>query len=185
VTVGLFGGAFDPPHRGHVELVRRAKDALGLDHVVVLVSAAPGHKRVETPAAARFELAQAAFPEDEIVLDRHGRTVDALREHPEWEGSVFLIGADEFCDFLTWKEPEEVLRRVRLAVATRPGFPQERLDPVLAQLSHPERVSFFEIEPTPVASRYLRSRLEDGEDVSAEIPAAVVEIIRRDGLYET
>jgi len=148
VTVGLFGGAFDPPHRGHVELVRRAKDALGLDHVVVLVSAAPGHKRVETPAAARFELAQAAFPEDEIVLDRHGRTVDALREHPEWEGSVFLIGADEFCDFLSLKEPNLVLELARLGVATRPGFPREALDTVLAQLARPDRVVFLDIETT-------------------------------------
>jgi nicotinate-nucleotide adenylyltransferase len=183
VTLGLFGGAFDPPHRGHVELVTRAKETLGLDRVVVLVSAVPGHKRVATPAAARLELARAAFPEDEVVLDGHGRTVDALREHPDWEGAVFLIGADEFCDFLTWKEPEEVLRRVRLAVATRPGFPQKRLDAVLARLSDPERVTFFEIEPIPVASRDLRSRLEDGEDVSGQIPPAVAEIIRREGLY--
>jgi nicotinate-nucleotide adenylyltransferase len=167
-----------------VELVRRAKAALGLDHVVVLVSAAPGHKRVATPAAARLELARAAFPEDEVVLDGHGRTVDTLREHPEWEGAVFLIGADEFCDFLAWKEPEEVLRRVRLGVATRHGFPQERLDTVLARLSHPERVSYFEIEPTPVASRDLRSRLEEGADVSAEVPPAVAALIAREGRYE-
>jgi nicotinate-nucleotide adenylyltransferase len=185
VTLGLFGGAFDPPHRGHVALVKRAKAVFGLEHVVVLVSAAPGHKRVETPAAARLQLAQAAFPEDEVVVDGHGRTIDTLREHPEWDGAVFLIGADEFCDFLSWKEPEEVLSRVRLAVATRPGFPQERLEAVLAQLSRPERVTFFEIEPTAAASRDLRSRLEDGEDVRTEVPPAVAEIIGREGLYGT
>ena len=183
MTLGIFGGSFDPPHRGHVELVRRAKEELGLERVIVLVSAAPGHKHVETPADVRLRLARAAFPDDEVVLDEHARTVDTLRAHPEWEDPVFLIGADEFCDFPSWKEPDEVLRRTRLAVATRPGFPRERLDSVLAQLDQPERVRFFEIEPMPVASRGLRARLAAGEDVSGEVPPAVAEILAREGLY--
>ena len=180
---GLYGGAFDPPHRGHVELARAAKERLGLDRLVVLVAADPGHKPVETPAAARLALAQAAFPGDEVVLDEHPRTIDALRAHPEWDGAVFLLGADQFGDFPAWKEPEEVLRRVRLAVATRPGFPEERLQAVLAQLEQPERVSFFEIEPVPLASSELRERLGRGEDVDGDVPSAVTEIIRRDRLY--
>src|SRR5206468_5266650 len=84
MTLGLYGGAFDPPHNGHVALVQAAKDALGLDRVIVLVVADPGHKRVETPAEVRLELARAAFPDDEVVLDEHARTVDMLRAHPEW-----------------------------------------------------------------------------------------------------
>ena len=183
MNVGLYGGSFDPPHRGHVELARRAKEELGLDRLVVLVSADPGHKHVDTPADVRLRLAGAAFPNDEVVLDEHARTVDMLRAHPEWEDALFLIGADEFSDFLAWQEPDEVLRRTRVAVATRPGFPRERLDAVLAQLEHPERVRFFEIEPTPVASRDLRARLAAGEDVGDEVPPAVAQILGREGLY--
>jgi nicotinate-nucleotide adenylyltransferase len=181
--VGIFGGAFDPPHRGHVELARRAKQELGLGRLVILVAAHPGHKRVETPAAIRLRLARAAFPDDEVVLDDHARTVDALRAHPEWHDPLFLIGADEFCDFLSWKEPQEVLRLARLAVATRPGFSRERLDSVLSRLEHPERVQFFEIEPTPVASRELRERLEAGAAIEEDIPHATAEIIRAERLY--
>jgi nicotinate-nucleotide adenylyltransferase len=182
-SVGVFGGAFDPPHRGHVELARRAKEALALDRLVVLVAARPGHKPVVTPAATRLRLARAAFPDDEVVLDEHARTVDALRAHPEWADPVFLIGADEFCDFLAWKEPQEVLRLARLAVATRPGFPRARLDSVLARLEHPERVQFFAIEPTPVASRDLRRRLETGAEIEGDIPHEAAAIIRSEKLY--
>jgi nicotinate-nucleotide adenylyltransferase len=181
--IGLYGGSFDPPHRGHVELARRAKDELGLDELVVLVSADPGHKDVETPADVRLRLAQAAFPDDEVVLDEHPRTIDMLRAHPDWHDPVFLIGADEFSDFLSWKAPNEILGLARLAVATRPGFPRRRLDRVLAKLEHPERVAFFEIEPLPVASRELRARLEAGEDVAAELPPAVAEVLAREALY--
>jgi nicotinate-nucleotide adenylyltransferase len=181
--LGLFGGAFDPPHRGHVELGRAAKRALGLDRLVVLVAADPGHKRVETPAAVRVALARAAFPDDEVRLDEYARTVDLLREHLEWDGAVLVIGADQFADFLDWKEPDEVLRRVCLAVATRPGYRQEELRAVLDRLDQPDRVEFFELEPIPLASTELRDRLARGEDVGADVPSAAADIIRRDGLY--
>ena len=181
--IGLFGGSFDPPHRGHVELARRAKEELGLDRLLVLVASGPGHKHVETPADVRLRLARAAFPDDDVLLDEHARTIDTLRAHPDWSDPIFLIGADEFADFLSWKEPEEVLRRARLAVATRPGFPRETLQAVLERLERPERVLFFEIEPTPVASRELRARLALGEDVGDEVPSAVGETIRSGGFY--
>jgi nicotinate-nucleotide adenylyltransferase len=181
--VGLYGGSFDPPHRGHVELAHRAKEELGLERLIVLVSADPGHKHVETPADVRLRLAEAAFPADEVLLDTEARTVDTLRAHPEWRDPVFLIGADEFCDFLSWKDPDGVLRLTRLAVATRPGFRRERLEAVLEKLEQPGRVLFFEIEPLPISSRDLRSRLAEGQDVSAELPQAVAEIVAAERLY--
>ena len=180
---GLFGGAFDPPHNGHVRLVQAAQRALGLETVDVLVSEAAAHKLVETPAATRLALARAAFPSHRVLLDAHPRTVDLLRDHPEWHEATFLLGADEFCAFPAWKEPDEVLRLVRLGVATRPGYPPSRLDAVLRLLKRPERVSFFELEPLPIASRELRGRLDRGEDVREFVPAPVWETIERDGLY--
>jgi nicotinate-nucleotide adenylyltransferase len=182
-VIGLFGGAFDPPHNGHVEVARAAKETFGLARLVVLVAAAPGHKRVETPASLRLEMARAAFPEDDVVPDEHARTIDTLRAHPEWSDSLFLIGADQFCAFLAWKEPNEVLARTRLAVATRPGYPRDRLEAVLERLERPDRVVFFEIEPLPIASRELRARLAAGDRIGDLVPAPVCRVIEREGLY--
>jgi nicotinate-nucleotide adenylyltransferase len=173
-VTGLFGGAFDPPHNGHVALLRGAREELGVDDVLVIVTADPGHKPVDTPASVRAELARAAFPGEQVLLDDHPRTVDMLRAHPEWEGATFLLGADEYAHFPSWKEPEEVLRLVRVAVGTRPGFPLPPHDP---------RVTFFEIAPWPISSTELRERLDRGEDVSELVPPAVWELIERDGLY--
>jgi nicotinate-nucleotide adenylyltransferase len=178
MNVGLYGGAFDPPHRGHVQLARCAKELLGIPRLHVLVTARPGHKDVATPAEVRLELTRAAFPDDDVVLDEHARSVDLLRDHPEWQDAWFLLGADEFQDFPSWKEPDEVLERVRVAVGTRPGFPRGRLEAVLERLEQPERVLLFDMDPAPVASRELRRELVD-----ADVPAAVAEIIRARGLY--
>jgi len=181
--IGLFGGAFDPPHNGHVALVDAARAAFELSEVVVLVAETPGHKRIQTPVERRVELAHAAFPRERVLLDEHARTVDALRAHPEWEGAIFLLGADQFAALPRWKEPAELLRRVRVGVAARPGYPRRRLEDVLGELSAPERVSFFDLEPMPIASRELRARLDAGEDVREFVPGAVWDVIERAGLY--
>src|SRR4051812_27173607 len=179
----LLGGTFNPPHNGHVALAHAAERQFGSD-VVVLVAARPGHKDVPVDGETRLELARAAFPDHEVELDPHPRTVDLLRTE-RWADPLFVIGADEFCEFLTWKEPEGVIARARLAVATRPGYPRDRLERVLEQLSTPERVQFFEIEPLPISSRDLRERVARGEPIDDFVPAAVAELIDALRLYRS
>jgi nicotinate-nucleotide adenylyltransferase len=179
---GLFGGAFDPPHSGHVALASAAKARFGLQRLVVLVSERPGHKDVHLPAQTRLELARAAFPDDDVRLDPHPRTIDLLRGET-FEDPLVLIGADEFCDFLTWKEPEAVLELARVAVGTRPGFPRDLIDTVLRALERPERVVFFETEPNPAASRALRALAAAGEPLAGLVPPAVERLIEERGLY--
>ena len=182
MSLALFGGAFDPPHAGHVEVVRAAKEHFRLSRVTILVTENPGHKPTHLPAQTRLELARAAFPDDDVRLDPYPRTIDLLRAEP-FDDPLFVVGADEFCDFLSWKEPDAVLERARLAVATRPGYPRDRLAFVLARLQRPERVLFFEIEPKPVASRELRERAAAGASLAGVVPDAVAALIRDRGLY--
>ena len=180
--IALLGGTFDPPHNGHVGLARAVADQFAPERLVILVAARPAHKDVELDADTRLLLAQAAFPGQEVVLDEHERTVDTL-EHGPWRDALFVIGADEFCDFLTWKDPNGVLGQARLAVATRPGYPPERLDAVLERLEHPERVLFFDIEPVPISSRDLRERVARGKPIGDLVPPAVAELVSRLRLY--
>jgi nicotinate-nucleotide adenylyltransferase len=178
----LFGGMFDPPHNGHVGLAAAACEQLGLGELVVLVVADPGHREVTCPVETRLELARAAFPDARVEREDHARTVDSVRDG-RFGDAVFLVGADEFADFLSWKEPHELLRHVRLGVAMRPGLPRERLDAVLAQLEDPSRVLFFENEPLPVSSTAIRERAGRGEPVDGLVPPAVARLIQDHGLY--
>jgi len=178
----LFGGAFDPPHVGHAAVVRAAKARFQPDRLVVLVAENPGHKGVHLPADVRLELARAAFPGEEVLLDPHPRTIELLRAEA-YDDPVFVIGADEFADFLSWKEPDSVLERARLAVATRPGYPPDRLDAVLEELDQPERVIFFDIEPNPATSRDIRGLAAAGAPLTGLVPEGVDELIRSRGLY--
>jgi nicotinate-nucleotide adenylyltransferase len=181
----LFGGAFDPPHNGHVALAETALDHFHLERLVVLVVVDPGHRSVELDFETRFALARLAFselPRTEVVPEEHAYTVDAVGGDRFGE-AIFLVGADEFATFLSWKDPNGVLEHVRLGVATRPGHDRESLEPVLTQLERPDRVEFFDIPPVPVSARDLRRRLARGEPIEGLVPEAVAREIAARGLY--
>jgi nicotinate-nucleotide adenylyltransferase len=178
----LYGGAFDPPHLGHVAVADAARERFGADRLVILLSERPAHRTVHASVEDRLDLARAAFPRDEVRLDPYARTVELLRAE-RFDDPVFVIGADQFQDFLAWSEPEEVLERTRLAVATRPGFPRQELDAALARLGRPERVLFFEIEPNPAASTDVRALTAAGEPLDGLVPPDVACLIEERALY--
>ena len=176
VTV-LYGGAFDPPHVGHVAVADAARERFGVERLVILVSERPAHRETQASAEDRLALARAAFPRDDVRLDPYPRTVELLRAE-SFDDPVFVVGADQFAGFLAWAEPDEVLERAMLAVATRPGFPRAELDAVLVRLARPDRVVFLGIDPNPAASTDIRAgSFPDG------VPPAVAELIAERELY--
>jgi nicotinate-nucleotide adenylyltransferase len=185
VALGILGGVFDPPHNGHVALARAAVRELRLDELLVLVVADPGHKRAATPAETRLELARIAFAdvvEARVELDRHARTVDSLEERGLAMDTFFVLGADELASFESWKTPRRVLELVRLAVAMRPGTPRDAVDAVRRRLG-PDRIVEFELEPLPISSSEIRTRVREGQAIDALVPRGVAEAIARYGLY--
>jgi nicotinate-nucleotide adenylyltransferase len=179
-VIGLFGGAFNPPHHGHLELARRGLEEFDLDRLEVLVSGDPAHKEVACPVEVRVALAELAFADVEravVRADPHRYTVDLLRaERPR--DAIFLMGADQYRDFPTWKEPDAILELVQLGVATRAGVERPPLAP-----GHEGRVRFFAIDSPPISSRELRAALARGEAVDGLVPPAVAQEIARRGLY--
>jgi len=193
VTVGLLGGTFDPPHVGHVALARAALAELGLERLVVVVVGEAPHKRVETEAETRFRLAEAAFarlPNVEVSrheLERAGPsyTADTARWAAKRFGDpIFLVGADEFADFLSWREPDTILELARVAVATRPGNDPERLAAVRARLARPERVLELPFEPLAVSSSDIRARVARDAPIDDLVPEPVARLIAELGLYQ-
>ena len=176
VTV-LYGGAFDPPHVGHVAVADAARERFGVERLVILVSERPAHRATQASAGDRLALARAAFPRDDVRLDPYPRTVELLRAE-RFDDPVLVVGADQFAGFLAWAEPDEVLERATLAVATRPGFPREELEAVLAHLAQPDRVVFLDIDPNPAAATDIRAG-----SYPDDVPPAVARLIEERELY--
>lgn len=187
--LGIFGGTFDPIHRGHVELANAVRVSLDLDRMLVVVANHPWQKqdRPVTPAEDRFAMVAAALADQpgleasRLELDRGGPsyTVDTVRqlraEDPDAELFV-VVGADVVNTLDTWHHPEKLREMVTLAVVDRPGA------------AHPDPPSGWRsvrvaVRPVAVSSTDLRFALEAGETVTGLIPDAVIRCISDRGLY--
>jgi len=176
-VIGLLGGSFDPPHNGHVALADAAVGQLPIDRLVVLVAERPGHREPPTvDADTRLKLARAAFPDADVELEAHPFTVDAVRGS-RFDDAVFILGADQAGAFGTWKEPEEVLKHVKLGVGTRAGYPQPDLN------RFGDRVLRFELDSPDISSSEVRRRVAAGETIDDLVPPAVARLIEELELY--
>lgn len=171
---GILGGTFDPPHNGHVALAEAARSQLPIDQLEIWVEERPGHRGVFADPQTRLKLAQTAFPAFDVRLNPHPFTVDAVRDGEE---ALFVVGADQAAEFHRWKDPEEVLERVKLAVGTRGGFEM----PDLSRWG--DRVVPFELASPEVSSSEVRERVAAGETIDDLVPPAVARLIEELGLY--
>lgn len=189
--VGVFGGAFDPPHLGHVAVARAAAEGASLDRVLWVPAAVPPHKqgRVFAPADARRRMVEAAIrdqPDFEVCdleLERGGvsYTVDTLRAlrsvAPDWR--LFLIvGADLLPQFPSWKAPEEILELAVLVTAARGSTA-----PVHAAGEMELRPQVVPMPRVDVSSSEARKRVAEKKSHSTMLPSQVTSIIESEGLY--
>lgn len=199
MKLGLFGGSFDPIHRGHVEPVQEARRVLGLDRVLYLPTAKPPHKlrRALAPPYARYAMVEMALLEEEglyaspheLTLDRPTYTIETLehfrREMPEVDLHL-LIGGDSFANLDQWVRWQDMVRTARLVVLTRPGWDLESalLSPEVRALAQSERVCFLSQPPVDLSSTGLRELLARGEAIPpGSMADPVVRFVQKYGLY--
>jgi nicotinate-nucleotide adenylyltransferase len=198
-SLGILGGTFDPIHHGHLAIAEDAREALGLERVLLIPAATPPHKpgRPVTPAADRLamlELAIAgnpAFVVSRVELDRGGRsyTVDTLEALHAERGTGaaepwFILSAEALAEFSTWRRPDRILELCRLAVVPRSGH--EPLDVAWVTANLPGRASRVRFLPgplLPISGSVVRRRAAAGRSVRYLVPDAVARYIAEHRLY--
>lgn len=180
MRVGLFGGSFDPVHRGHVEAARAARRELGLDRVLFLPTAQPPHKpgRRFAPALARYAMVELALLDERELLVSTVEltpgqpayaieTRERFRAEAPREEHVLLLGADSLAELHTWRRWEEIVATTELGVLARPGFEREslarRLAPALATALAGARLRWVEATAHPASATEIRRRLAAGQ----------------------
>lgn len=190
--LGLLGGTFDPPHRGHLAAAIAVREALGLDRVDLLVANDPWQKSGErevTPAAVRLQMVQAlvdgieGIGVDDREVHRGGPTytVETLEELAlEQPGmDVFLIvGQDTANRIHTWHRHEDLLGLSTLVIVNRDENSQH-VPTALADA----RVQFVTMPLVDVSSTSIRAAVAEGADVSTMTSPVVAALVRANGLY--
>ena len=196
MRVGILGGAFNPPHVGHLVCAQEAVVQLELEKVVFMpVGEAPHRELQDDPGAeARLEMVELAMGDDarfatsRAELDRPGPsyTADTLRDlrakAPDDE--LFLIlGGDQAAALPGWHEPEEVLSLATVAVVERTNWSRNAIGIKVGRLKGAERIRYLDMPLMQVSSSAIRRRVAAGLPIRYLVPDKVANHIGANGLY--
>jgi len=196
--IGIYGGAFNPPHLGHLAAARAAVDALGLNCLLLVPSALSPHKseppgtpspehRYNMTALMAKGISNAKPSRAEIERGGVSYTADTLAAVRECEGDGELwlvVGADMFLSMHTWARPAEIFRLASVAALARVDGQREELERQADKLSRSlgALTRIVEHEPVEVSSSGLRAALKTGGGREL-LPPGVWEYIAEHGLY--
>jgi nicotinate-nucleotide adenylyltransferase len=189
--IGIFGGTFDPPHKGHIAIAEQAMKQLGLDCVYFIPAYIPPHKQQHSSTTVQHRLnmmklavsGRKEFKVSTIELRRRGisYTVDTLtvfkKRYPKAQ-LVLIIGADNLLQFNSWKSPKTILQLASLAVYKRKGFhlplKESTIDFIL-----------LKGQMLLVSSTAIRNKIERGLAIPALVQNSVALYIKQHSLYLT
>lgn len=196
--IAMFGGTFNPVHKGHIRLARALADGVGADRVIWVPAAVPPHKKPADLAdgADRLAMCRLACEEDprfivsdqELVRPGESYTVYTLRELKESypaDERILFMGSDMFLTVQDWYLAGEIFSLATLAAAARHAGEKECLtahQKILAALGAKTAVI-----PAPVydiSSSQVRQMIKCGQDAGEYLPLTVWEYIRQNKLYQ-
>ncbi|HZN90785.1 MAG TPA: nicotinate-nucleotide adenylyltransferase [Thermoleophilaceae bacterium] len=198
MRVGIFGGAFNPPHIGHLVCAQEALLQLQLDQVLFVPTGEPPHRDLEDDPGAevRLEMVELAIAGDSrfavsrAEIDRDGpsytaETLAAMTE-AEPDNELFLIlGGDQAAALPDWHEPEQVLERATIAAVERVNWSRHAIAIKIARLRGSDAVRYLDMPLIQVSSSAVRRRARQGKPIRYFVPDEVMSLIGSKGLYGT
>jgi len=187
MKIGILGGTFNPVHTGHLILAEEAREKLGLDKIIFVPTYLAPHKDNTDVAAAqdRFNMIRLAikgnryFTVSDVEIKRDGfsYTIDTIREfkklYPNDE-LYFITGSDLLKYLDAWKDLADIIKMVKFIVATRPGYPLEKI---------PAYISTVAIRAVDISAFEIRNCIKEKKSFRYLVPEAVLRYIVKKNLY--
>jgi nicotinate-nucleotide adenylyltransferase len=200
MRIALFGGTFDPPHRGHLAIARAAADALELASVLFApVGLQPLKENLTATSFAdrlamvqlacqadpRFQASSVDAPREDGLPNYTVETLAELRSLMPSATIFNLVGADSFLSLRSWREPQRLLELAEWIVVSRPGSPLNDLSRLRLTEVEFKRIHLIETVHEEVSATDLRRRLAAGEECDDLIPTQVAKCIHNHSLYRS
>lgn len=197
IKVGIFGGAFNPFHNGHLNLCLQCQSALGLNKVILVPTYISPHKDVKTNVSFehRYNMVKLAvdrfsnFSVSDIEYKRGGTsytydTIVSLKEIMPDAVFYLIIGSDMFHIFHKWYKYDALLELVTLVVGARNENEYEQLLEIRdLNYNSDANIEIVKIDVVELSSTEIRNSLLNGIDILEKLDSTVVEYIKANNLY--
>ena len=201
MKVGIFGGTFNPIHKGHTEAAYAFLRCVNPDKLLVIPTKIPPHKAIkgDDDPEIRLEMTSRAFSEDgeydarievsDIEIRSEGKsytyyTLQKLKSMG-YDDFYLYCGTDMLLSFDTWFRFEDILSMCTLAYASRLENACPEVSEKIAMLRerYGARILEIPLDPIEISSSEIREMIHKGEDASAYLSPAVLRFIDERGLY--
>jgi len=200
--IGIYGGTFAPPHKGHVRAAEAFLEGAALDRLYVMPASVPPHKQLhfKDDPSIRLAMARAAFEggREKITVSDYeigkggvSYTADTLEYMKrETKGELFfLCGTDMFLTLPAWRRAADIFSLATIVFVSRAEdkalTAAVEKAAALYKADYNARILLLDIPPFPVSSSEVREKIAGGEDVSELVPRGVLNLIKENHLYET
>jgi nicotinate-nucleotide adenylyltransferase len=198
MRVALFGGTFDPPHRGHIAIAKAAADAFQLDSVLFAPTGLQplkiGHAttpyedrlamvRLVCDADARFQASSIDLPNPSGMPNYTVDTLIRLRQQMPSATLFNLVGADSFFTLRQWRDPDRLLSLVEWIVVSRPGSSLDDLSGLDLTQQQRSCIHLLTTVNEDISATRLRQRLAAGDLCQDLLPPSIAQYVQQHGLY--
>ncbi|MBQ7815874.1 MAG: nicotinate (nicotinamide) nucleotide adenylyltransferase, partial [Oscillospiraceae bacterium] len=191
----MFGGAFDPPHKGHISILKKAAEYTDFDKILVIPTGTPTHKKnCVAPFDVRLHMAKLVFEpigENVQVIDYEGTnlkddytylTLEYLKEKYSNPHIYMAIGSDSLFNLDSWKNYTDVIKNCTVLAFAR----EDDIENDIAQKSKKledlgAEIEFIKTEPIEFSSSEYRRGF--GDDSEEFLPQNVQNIIDEYDIY--
>lgn len=194
----IFGGTFDPIHKGHVSIAEKALKLLNLDKVIFVPCGNPPHKigKKITDGETRLKMVEEAvrnedkFEVSSIEVDKKElsytyKTLEVFNNMEKSTKWYFIIGADSLMEFYTWKNIKRITELCTLIVFYRPGFNIKDVEKQKEKIEKEMNKKIIFLDSNyDVSSTSIRNSIKNGISVNDVLDKKVYNIIRNKGLYK-
>ncbi len=197
--IGIFGGTFNPPHKGHIYIAKEAKRLAELDRMIFIPCYIPPHKEVwgDVSAEHRFNMTRIAiadipeFEISDIEIKKGGtsytaQTLEKMKELYPHDILCFVVGGDSFRNMDSWYHPEQIFARAEIIAFARDEMDREKLLECgeYYKKKYDAKIEVIDAKPMEVSSSQIREMLRGGADVTHLIDKPVMEYIEKNGIFK-
>ena len=206
-TIGIFGGAFDPVHKGHVSSIIELKDKLDFSELKIIPCNIPAQKEKTIASnSERLEMLKLAFDEfdniniDSFELDKKGisYTVDTLeaitKKSKSGQHLTLIMGLDAFINLTSWKNYERILELSSILILRRPNyvlkknylaqFEHELTDDLEIFLNSKGKIILFTLTQLDISSSEIKKAIKNNKSCEDYLDKKVLEFINDKSIYK-